>query len=145
MDERFVAVFPSLVRLLGNMESAAILQYLHWKADEDGDIKVPMAEISDDTGIALRTVERRVRGLRDEGWVEAGRSGAYDATLTYRIDHEKLDTANVADSSSPSRQSGGLDPANLADSDPAKVADSSLQNVRTLQPSWVDVGEGDDQ
>jgi hypothetical protein len=103
MDERFVAVFPSLVRRLGSLESAVILQHMWWLGDENGFIKVTQQQISDETGIGLRTVERRVRWLREQGYVVARRTSAYDATLTYEIDTDRL-----AESSSPSRQSGGL-------------------------------------
>lgn len=119
INERFVAVFPSLVRTLGSLESAVILQHLHFNADETGQIRVSMQQISDETGIAQRTVERKVKWLRDEGWVTAERTSSYDATLTYRID-----PAKVADSTSPN---AGIDPAKVADSEPAKVADSSTK------------------
>lgn len=142
MDERFVAVFPSLVRALGSLEAAVILQHLHFNADGRGDIRLSMRQISDDTGITLRTVERRVAGLREGGYLDARRASVYDATLVYRIDHEQVsttqvpgeihgDTAKVADSIS---HPGGV-PAKVADSDTAKVADSSSKNVRT--PSAV--------
>jgi hypothetical protein len=123
MDERFIAVFPSLVRLLGSLEAAVILQHMHFCADEEGTITISMPQISEDTGISLRTIERKVGWLREEGYVTAERTARFDATLTYRIDHAK-----VASSIPPN---AGLDPAKVAGSEPAKVAGSSTKKERT--------------
>jgi hypothetical protein len=128
MDERFVAVFPSLVRTLGSLESAVILQHLHFNADEDGDIRITHQQISDETGISERTVRRRITQLRDEGWITTDRAGAYDATSVHRIDHSRLtEPANLATSGSP----GGIESANLATSDAANLATSSSKKERT--------------
>lgn len=123
INERFVAVFPSLVRLLGSLESAVILQHLHFCADESGDIRTTRQEIADATGISIHTITRRLTWLREEGLVEARREEVRDATLTYRIDHRAL-------------QSRGLQSANPGVSD---LPTSSIQKVRTTTTDSPDV------
>lgn len=130
MDERFVAVFPSLVRALGSLEAAVILQHLHFNADARGFIHVSMPQISEETGIGLRTIERKVKWLRDGGYVDAHRTSPTDATLTYRIDHEQVGTIPP---------NGGIEPDRMAGSDTDKVAGSSIQNVEEVPSAVVPV------
>jgi DNA-binding transcriptional ArsR family regulator len=100
----FVAYLPALGRLLGNVESAIILQHLHFRAQvsEDGLARVSQQDVADETGMALRTVERRLRALRDRGLVSAERSSTWDATLAYRVHPARLaewmsESSKVAD------------------------------------------------
>lgn len=131
MDERFVAVFPSLVRKLGNMEAAAILQHLHWSADVTGWIHASYAQVSADTGITERTVRRRIQTLRDEGYLTARRASSTDATMVYRVEVDKV--------AGRCGQSGHIEGANLATSDPANLATSSTQKERTTSSIGRDV------
>src|SRR5262245_11121977 len=89
--EQFVAVFPSLVRALGSMEAAAILQHLHFIADDEW-ATVTKDAISEATGIHSKTVERRLDWLREQGLIESRRAEKFNATLQYRVryDHPLL-------------------------------------------------------
>lgn len=130
MNERYVAVFPSLVRLLGSLECAVLLQHIHWTAmAEGGRARVSHAQLSEETGISERTVRRRMSELRDGGWLAAERASSHDATLVYSVDVAKLATSapvDVANLATSTRQPGGH-VANLATSDVANLATSSIQ------------------
>jgi hypothetical protein len=108
MNERFVAVFPSLVRALGSIESAVILQYLNFHAT-DGMVRITAQQIVEETGIALRTVQRRLTGLREQDLIsDEGRATAFDPTLTFQInyDHPILSSRD-RQRDAQSRQNGG--------------------------------------
>jgi DNA-binding transcriptional ArsR family regulator len=92
MAERFVAVFPSLVRALGDIESAAILQHVYWLTGEDGQARTTAAEINEATGIAERTVRRRLDRLIEDGYLVAERAGKFDAARVFTVvtDHPNL-------------------------------------------------------
>lgn len=112
LDERFVAVQPSLVRSLGSIERAAVIQHIrYYELSRDG--RVTMRMLAEETGLSVRTVERIVAWLVENGLVEKVRSSTFDATNRYSVSLSRL------------RQLGGIDPVRVADSDSAKVADST--------------------
>lgn len=86
--EQFVAVFPSLVRALGSIESAVILQHLHFLVGDDGTTgPVTAQQISDATGIAERTVRRRLENLREVGVLTSSRATSMNPTQVHEIDY----------------------------------------------------------
>lgn len=126
MNERFVAAFPSLIRLLGP-GSAIIVQHMHWRADADNIVRITQVQISEETGIPLRTVERALAWLREQGYVDARRTSQSDATLIYRINLEKISGGGTADVAGPT--------ANVAVGGTADVADSSLEKEEEITNS----------
>lgn len=91
MDEMYVAVFPSLVRLLGSVESAVILQHIHFRAQaNDGRAVLTYQQISADTGISFATVRRRVTWLLDNGYLESERASTWDSTYAYTVLPKRL-------------------------------------------------------
>ena len=127
MDERFVAYFPSLGRLLGSIEGAVLIQFIHWSRNTaTGEARLTYAEMSEGTGISERTVRRRMGLLRDGGWVVARRSSRDDATISWRVDVAKIEGA------SRGGQSGHLETARLATSETDNLATSSTQKEEEL-------------
>lgn len=98
MDEEFVAVFPSLVRRLGSINRAAVLQAIHFASqvqshEIDGRRWTPLTatQIGRKTGLSTDAVQRALTALVGLG-VLKGR-GAKDGTrkLMWAIDHDALE------------------------------------------------------
>lgn len=86
-DEAFVALIPSLARDLGSRTAAAILQFLHFKA-EDGTVTITKAQIAEGVGCSERTAHTHIAALREDGIIDAKRTSWGDATKTYTINYD---------------------------------------------------------
>lgn len=98
LTERFVAVFPSLVRALGGLPEAAITQEIHYQLqvggkDLDGHRWIPATgqDLSEAIGVSTDSVWRTCRHLRDIGILVTANPEAYQRRTWWRIDYERLD------------------------------------------------------
>lgn len=110
MDERFVAVFPSLVRALaGDITGAAVLQSIHYRLQQvkgsrnERRIVLPLTEISDDLGISKDQAKRACVKLVDAGLVVVHGEQIRGARRTIGIDYDALDA--LAESGAKSHHS----------------------------------------
>jgi DNA-binding Lrp family transcriptional regulator len=95
-DEPFVAVFPSLVRLLdGDVASAAVLQHINFRSnsrsamvDHTGEAWYPVTreDLADEIGLTPKQVKRIIEKLRVKGILLVQQSGGIDRRNFYRID-----------------------------------------------------------
>jgi hypothetical protein len=67
LSGQFVAVFPALVRALGSMEAAAVLQYVAYKQDGDSPVRLAVSTIAEETGMTERSARRYTQLLADLG------------------------------------------------------------------------------
>lgn len=96
-DQRFVAVFPSLVRALdGDLTGAAVLQAIHFRLQpikgsrDQKKIELPLTEIADDIGISKPQAQRAMVKLIDAGLVIVHGDQIRGARRTIGIDYEAL-------------------------------------------------------
>jgi biotin operon repressor len=95
-DEPFVAVFPSLVRLLdGDVAAAAVLQHINFRSNsrqairtQDGHYWYPVTreDLADEIGLSLKQVKRIIDKLRARGVLLIEQMGGIDRRNFYRID-----------------------------------------------------------
>jgi len=98
LQEEFVAVFPSLVKRLGGMNEAAVLQTIHFtsqiSASQDARgvrwVTLTSAQIGRRTGLSDDAVLRALRTMRDMG-VLIARPTPRSRTLMWAINIEVLD------------------------------------------------------
>lgn len=113
INEPFVAVFPSLVRNLGDANLAIILQSIWFQTERrSGEAIITHAELSEHTGISERTVKRGTAKLREMGHLEQRRLSSTDPTSVWRVNAEAL-TSLSATLSPPSEPVSSVS-ANLA-------------------------------
>ncbi len=96
IDERVVAVQPSLVRALG-LTRAVVLQQIHWHlgraghgVDYDGEVWFPVtqAELASETGLTEDVVHRAILALETAGLLLACQPEGHQwRRKWYRIDH----------------------------------------------------------
>jgi hypothetical protein len=93
LDERSVAVQPSLVRALG-ITRAIVLQQIHWHSREhhgeelsDGNewVALPLAKFSDETGLSIDSVRKAVRDLEERAVILSTQPEGYVRTKWYRV------------------------------------------------------------
>lgn len=136
IDETFVAVFPSLVRRLGGMNEAAVLQAIHFRSQIesrtfDGEPWTPMtaAEIGRSTGLSEDAAFRALAALRADGVLIGEAKEAHSRRMWWRIDLERLflipsrDSAetHAAGSRRPSRESAESTTTKKIEEEPKKV------------------------
>lgn len=113
LDERVVAVQPSLVRAFG-MNCAVVLQQVHWHIragdtrHHDGHewVRMPYAMIEDETGLTEKMIRTAVGKLEDPDGVAvlvSCQPESWDRTKWYRIDHDNVGLRPVR----PSAREGG--------------------------------------
>lgn len=108
MHERFVAVFPSLVRALdGNVMDAAMLQAINYRlaqvkpdANETRWLKMPLAEIADEIGVSKDQAQRSLTRLRDRSLVVAQGNTGRGNYLMWTIDYEAIRSLGSKDAES---------------------------------------------
>lgn len=104
LDEPPLIVQPSLVRLLGDHESAAFLQQVHYRARRgqaaDGHkwAVATTAEWCDDAVLGAAQFKRVVKHLTELGVLISSQPGQYDRTSWRRVDYEKLEALMAAKS-----------------------------------------------
>lgn len=96
-NEQFTALIPTLARDLGSVKAALILQFLHFRADEDGSTTATLDQIAAGLGCARRTVQTHLAVLHEDGILSSQRSSFSNATKTYRIHTEVIATLHVAE------------------------------------------------
>jgi hypothetical protein len=93
LDERSVAVQPSLVRALG-ITRAIVLQQIHWHSREhhgeelsDGNewVALPLAKFSDETGLTIHQCRRAVDDLEEREVILSTQPEGYIRTKWYRV------------------------------------------------------------
>jgi hypothetical protein len=95
-DEPFVAVFPSLVRLLdGDIAAAAVLQHINFRSNsrcaiqtDDGYFWYPVTreDLAAEIGLSLKQVKRIIDKLRNRGVLLIEQMGGIDRRNFYRIE-----------------------------------------------------------
>lgn len=97
LNERFVAVFPSLVRTLGALADAAVLQEIHYQLqtggkESDGHRWVPatVRDLSDAIGLSPDAVTRTTKRLRDRGILVTSNPEAFQRRTWWRVDYDAL-------------------------------------------------------
>lgn len=108
MNETFVAVFPSLVRRLGGMNEAAVLQTIHFHLqiahrEAEGHSWTPLTcgEIGDRTGLSEDAVFRAVTALRRDDVLIGMQAESRSRKLMWRINYGVLEDPSLAH---PSRE-----------------------------------------
>lgn len=98
LNERFVAVFPSLVRLLGGVADAAVLQEIHYQLQmggkEHNDVRwVPATtkDLSNAIGLSPDAITRTAKRLKDKGILVTANPEAFQRRTWWRIDYTLLD------------------------------------------------------
>lgn len=94
----FVALQAPLVRSLGSIEAALILEFIAFRQPEDGSpVAVPVREVCEATGMADSTVKRHTRALADKGVLVKHQSGR-NAVVEYEVvrDHPLIRGAGAA-------------------------------------------------
>jgi DNA-binding transcriptional ArsR family regulator len=109
LNERFVAVFPSLVRLLGGVADAAVLQEIHYQLqmggkEHDGARWVPatVKDLSNAIGLSPDAITRTAKRLKDKGILVAANPEAFQRRTWWRIDYALLD--HLAETQNGSRE-----------------------------------------
>jgi len=138
LTERFVAVFPSLVRALGGLPEAAITQEIHYQLqvggrDHDGHRWVPATarDLSDALGISPDAVSRTCRQLRDSGVLVTANPEAFQRRTWWRIDYDRLDHL----AKTPNRDGGN------AKSQVAKSPNPNRENAKSSTVIELQEGE----
>ena len=97
MSERFVAVFPSLVKALGGLPEATITQEIHYQIqvggrNHEGQVWVPatVQNLADAIGISKDAVTRSCRHLRDIGVLVTANPEAFQRRTWWRINYDVL-------------------------------------------------------
>jgi hypothetical protein len=98
LDEQFVAVFPSLVKRLGGMNEAAVLQTVHFASrlsevhhENFVWVELTSTAISRQTGLSSDQVFRALSTLREQGVLIAKTSPKGGRKLIWRIDMDILE------------------------------------------------------
>lgn len=126
LDERAVVVQPSLVRVMASMSSAAVLQQIHWHAQngrahvlDDGFAWVPITydQLSDETGLNADQARRAVERLEAEGVVLSCQPEQFNRRKSYRIDYSHR---ILAGASAPSGKYASSEAAPVPDAPSSK-------------------------
>ena len=146
-DEPFVAVFPSLVRLLdGDVAAAAVIQHINFRSNsrqairtEDGYLWYPVTreDLAEEIGLSVKQVKRIIEKLRTRGELLVQQMGGIDRRNYYRIDLNRAhaSTPNGTDGRTPNG-ADGVDPYGT---DVPSTKELELKNVsRTLMRKPVD-------
>jgi DNA-binding Lrp family transcriptional regulator len=121
LNERFVAVFPSLVRALGGIADAAVLQEIHFQLqtggkEKDGQRWVPATfnDLSQAVGLSPDAVNRTTKRLRDKGVLLTANPEAFQRRTWWRIDYDALnhlaETQNGTGAGAKSQVAKSLNP-----------------------------------
>lgn len=91
-DERVVAVQPSLVRAVGSVSTAAVLQQIHYHAQAghtkgEGWVVRTYAELGQEIGLSCEQIRRAVGKLEEMGVVESCQPEGHVRRKWYRIVH----------------------------------------------------------
>ena len=99
LDEEFVAVFPSLVKRLGGMNEAAVLQTIHFAAQMQSHVldgrrwvALTAAQIGRRTGLSDDAVLRALKSLREMDVLIAQNAGRGTRKLMWAIKSETLES-----------------------------------------------------
>lgn len=141
-NERVVAVQPSLVRAVGSMTGAAVLQQIHYHS-QAGDtspfeghewVVRTYAELGSEIGLSEDQVRRAVVKQEAAGLIETCQPEGHVRTKWYRVV-----TEHAALSESSNRQNRGLEPAGSRDATGDSAASSSLHTAKRRDRSQPSV------
>lgn len=123
IDERFVALFPSLVRLLdGDIAGAAILQNIHYRLQQEKgprnerSIVLPLREIADDLGISRDQAKRAVIRLKDSGLLAIRGDDRRGTTRRVGIEYDLLESFGTSGAKSHHSEVGRISTTSEAES-----------------------------
>lgn len=167
LDEEFVAVFPSLVRRLGGMNRAAVLQSIHFAAQIRGQQRdrriwtlMTARQIADRTGLSEDACQRALTSLVDAGVLISRAAGDGTRKLLWSIEYERLgasrDSAETPDAISRSPHRDSAESSNTkniknkpnkslcdAENDPRAVVDAYVHKFKAtldVDPESQSVG-----
>lgn len=98
LNERFIAVNPSLIRAVGLIK-AVVIQEIHFASSEDyiggesGQVTMGQAELADRIGLERQSVNRALRDLTKDGLVVAVPVPGERAKKSYSVDVEAVEMA----------------------------------------------------
>lgn len=102
LDERSIIVQPSLVRCLGGMHQAAVLQQIHFHLQDGEEAALSRSQLSEEIGLSSDQIKRATSKLRDLGVLAARQGGGWDRTNGWWIDRERLqELLDAAGSAAP--------------------------------------------
>lgn len=106
----FIMLRMALVDALdGDIEAALVLQRIAWRCERDGFWKATHEDIQQETRLSEWKVKTALKTLRDKGFLNAERAGAYDPTLVWTIRYvteESSNTVTEETSVTPSTKTG---------------------------------------
>lgn len=114
LDERSIIVQPSLVRCLGGMHQAAVLQQIHFHLQDAEEAALTRSQLSEEIGLSSDQIKRATRSLIDLGVLEANQRGGWNRTNGWRINRDTLQ-ALLDDTGSAASPIGRNRPMHRAD------------------------------
>lgn len=161
IDERIVAVQPSVIRVLGRPTDAIVLQQLHfWMGhaveELDGErwVYKTYDEWSDETGLTNEQVRHAMKRLEKEGVVVACQPEYFNRRKWYRIDydHKLLSDSTTSSQSAKSpdgsgemadskRRNGGFRSGEMAGSSLTQNTQEKTTETRDYDPDFATTWE----
>jgi hypothetical protein len=145
MNERFVAVFPSLVRALdGDVAGAAVLQAIHYRLQavkpEHGvqRVELLLADIADEVGLSYDQAKRVAAKLRERGLLLVDGSG--NTARRWGVDYDALNALAGCGAVSPRSDTSGAVSPRVEAKSPRQRGEiaphtSLLETKETKEPS----------
>lgn len=135
-DERIVAVQPSLVRAVGSVTVAAVVQQIHYHAEYGHTesfvgaewVKRTYADLANEIGLTCEQVRRAVNKLEAAGIVEVCQPEGHLRTKWYRLNY---DSPALSDSSN--RRNGQMEVAKRPIPIGENATSSSTKNLKREQ------------
>lgn len=147
LNERFVAVFPSLVRLLGGVADAAVLQEIHYQLqiggkEHDGNRWVPATfkDLSTAIGLSPDAISRTAKRLKDKGVLVTANPEAFQRRTWWRIDYTLLD--HLAETQNGNGETAGSQ--NAKPRNPKRETASSTTSKKLKEVKETDTPNGGD-
>lgn len=134
LNEEFVAVFPSLVRRLGGMNKAAVLQAIHFASQVQGQLIgderwTPMTatQLSHKTGLSDDACQRALSALVSMGVLKCRGAQQGSRKLMWLIQHDQLEASreNAESDSAKTR----LKPRDIAECTTTKNNEEEPNNL----------------
>jgi hypothetical protein len=92
LNERVVTIQPSLVRALGNLNKAAVLQQIHWhdKTRDGSWVKIGARELGEEIGLSESQINYALGQLLELGVIVYRHAENHDRRRELRVDHNAL-------------------------------------------------------
>ncbi len=136
-DERVVAVQPSLVRAVGSVTAAAVLQQVHYHAQaghvqEDGWVARTYADLGREIGLTEEQARRAVGKLESLGLMESCQPEGHVRRKWYRIAYDSAVLSGMSN-----RQNRRMEAAESPVPSGQFAASSSTERTRVKDPGYV--------